>query len=274
MLNSTFSSHMGRGLDRRNFIRWATTGCGILSLPHVLRLQAEASISTRAKQRSLILLWQDGGPSHFETFDPKPHAPVEFRGELGAIQTTLPGIQFCEVLPRLAHLAHRFSVIRSLSQSSSDHVVGSHNVLTGWESETENSKSRYPDLASVISRKRTEEAAGGAVLGESTDPRLAMGLKKTSGNRATSAARLQLPRYVDISSGLHRGGPAFLGPIHAPFAVAGDPSKANFLVQNLQMTGSPEQLEARLKNASGFRSVRSKWHRSGSRESCRTDAGG
>ena len=247
MLNSTFSSHMGRGLDRRNFIRWATTGCGILSLPHVLRLQAEASISTRAKQRSLILLWQDGGPSHFETFDPKPHAPVEFRGELGAIQTTLPGIQFCEVLPRLAHLAHRFSVIRSLSQSSSDHVVGSHNVLTGWESETENSKSRYPDLASVISRKRTEEAAGGAVLGESTDPRLAMGLKKTSGNRATSAARLQLPRYVDISSGLHRGGPAFLGPIHAPFAVAGDPSKANFLVQNLQMTGSPEQLEARLR---------------------------
>lgn len=85
---------------------------------------------------------------------------------------------------------HRFSVIRSLSQSSSDHVVGSHNVLTGWESETENSKSRYPDLASVISRKRTEEAAGGAVLGESTDPRLAMGLKKPAGT-----LRLVRPTY-------------------------------------------------------------------------------
>ncbi len=139
-------------------------------------------------------------------FDPKPEAPIEFRGELRAIQTTLPGIQFCEVLPRLAHLTNRFNVIRSLHQPSSDHVVGSHNVLTGWDDETENSKSRYPDLASVISRKRSEEAEGGEQIGESTDPRLAMGLKRTGAKRDADTARHELPRYVDISSGLHRGG--------------------------------------------------------------------
>lgn len=233
--------------SRRAFVRQAMAGTGILSLPHVMQLRAEAGISPEARKRSLILLWQDGGPSHFETFDPKPRAPVEFRGELRSIQTTLPDIEFCEVLPRLAHMAHRFSVIRSLHQSSSDHVVGSHNVLTGWDDETDGSKSRYPDLASVISRKRAEEAQGSLQIGESTDPRLAMGLKTSGARRDAGSARQELPRYVDISSGLHRGGPAFLGPIHAPFAVAGDPSKPDFVVQNLQMKGSPSQLDARLR---------------------------
>ncbi len=247
MLINIRRSLLGQDLSRRAFVRQVITGVGILSLPNLLRLRAEAALPSSARKRSLILLWQDGGPSHFETFDPKPAAPVEFRGELGAIQTTLPGIQFCEVLPRLAHLAHRFSVIRSLHQPSSDHVVGSHNVLTGWDGETEGSKSRYPDLASVISRKRAEEAEGGTQIGESTDPRLAMGLKKSGAKRDASMTRQELPRYVDISSGLHRGGPSFLGPIHAPFAVAGDPSKSDFVVQNLQMSGSPQQLEARLR---------------------------
>ena len=247
MPSNTTRAMLAHDLSRRAFIRHALAGVGLLSLPHFLRLRAEAALSPGARKRSLILLWQDGGPSHFETFDPKPEAPVEFRGELAAIQTTLPGIEFCEVLPRLAHLAHRFSVIRSLHQPSSDHVVGSHNVLTGWDGETEGSKSRYPDLASVISRKRAEEAEGSAQIGESTDPRLAMGLKNSGTKRDPGMARQELPRYVDISSGLHRGGPAFLGPIHAPFAVAGDPSKSDFIVQNLQMKGSPTQLEARLK---------------------------
>ncbi len=247
MPSTTTRSLLGHDLSRRAFVRQAMAGVGILSMPNVLRLRAEAPLAAGARKRSLIVLWQDGGPSHFETFDPKPQAPIEFRGELGAIQTTLPGIQFCEVLPRLAHRAHRFSVIRSLHQPSSDHVVGSHNVLTGWDGETEGSKSRYPDFAAIINRKRTEESEGGAQIGESTDPRLALGLKKTGAKREAGTSRQELPRYVDISSGLHRGGPAFLGPIHAPFAVAGDPSKPDFVVQNLRMKGSPTQLDARLR---------------------------
>ena len=138
---------LDRDLSRRAFVRSSMWGAGLLSLPHVLQCQAHAATARPAKRRSLILRWQDGGPSHFETFDPKPHAPSEYRGELGAIPTSIPGIAYCEVLPRLAKLAHRTSVIRSLHQPSSDHVVGSHNVLTGWNGETEGSRSRYPDLA-------------------------------------------------------------------------------------------------------------------------------
>src|SRR3990172_10215234 len=146
---------LGRDLSRRAFLRSALLGTGVLSLPQVLQWQAQAASTPSPKKRALILLWQDGGPSHFETFDPKQDPPSEFRGELGAIPTPLPGVAYCEVLPRLAQLAHRTCVIRSLHQPSSDHVVGSHNVLTGWNGETEGSKSRYPDLGAVISRMRS-----------------------------------------------------------------------------------------------------------------------
>ena len=115
---------LGRDLSRRAVLQSALASVGILGSPALLTGKASAA-SSRSKKRSLILLWQDGGPSHFETFDPKPYAPSEFRGELDAISTAIPGIEFCCVLPRLAQLADRMSVIRSLHQPSSDHVVGS-----------------------------------------------------------------------------------------------------------------------------------------------------
>ena len=82
MSTTVTHSFLGHDLSRRTFVRRAIAGAGILSLPDVLQLRAEASLGPGEKKRSLILLWQDGGPSHFETFDPKPEAPVEFRGEL------------------------------------------------------------------------------------------------------------------------------------------------------------------------------------------------
>ncbi len=127
--------------------------------------------------------------SHFETFDPKPDAPSECRGELGAISTALSGIAYCEVLPRLAALADRTCVIRSLHQPSSDHVVGSHNVLIGWYGETEGNKSRHPDLASVISRMRSGEEAAEILIGASTDPRLAHGMRKTGASASHQPLR-------------------------------------------------------------------------------------
>ncbi len=224
---------LDRNLDRRAFLRSALMSTGLLSLPQVLQWQAHAAPTQGAKKRSLILLWQDGGPSHFETFDPKPDAPGEYRGELGAIGTALPGVSYCEVLPRLARLAHRTSVIRSLHQPSSDHVVGSHNVLTGWDGETEGSKSRYPDVGAVISRMRSGTEEAEVSIGVSTDPRLAKGMRGAGGRSAASADGHALPQYIDIGAGLHRGGPAFLGPIAGPFQVAGDPSKPGFVIQNL-----------------------------------------
>ena len=98
------SGLLGSDLSRRTFLRSSLLGTGLLGLPQMTQWQTQAAMSSVAKKRSLILLWQDGGPSHFETFDPKPNAPSEYRGELDAIPTSLPGISYCEVLPRLAKL--------------------------------------------------------------------------------------------------------------------------------------------------------------------------
>ncbi|RPI89268.1 MAG: DUF1501 domain-containing protein, partial [Planctomycetaceae bacterium] len=242
MWNLLNRSLLGRDLSRRGFLRAALTGGGILSLPQLMHWQAQAA--SNGKKRSLILLWQDGGPTHFETFDPKPDAPSEYRGELNAIPTTLPGIAYCEVLPRLARLAHRTSIIRSLHQPSSDHVVGSHNVLTGWNDQTFLGKSRYPDLGSVISRMRSGAEEAEITIGASTDPRLARGMKGSQ--RATKPDRDALPQYIDIGGGLHRGGPSFLGPVHSAFQVAGDPSKPGFVVQNMQSGGAAGKFQSRV----------------------------
>jgi hypothetical protein len=235
-------SLLGRDLSRRGLFRAAMTGAGILCLPNLMGLQAQAALTS--KKRSLILLWQDGGPSHFETFDPKPEAPVEYRGELSAIPTTLPGVAYCEVLPRLARLAHRTSIIRSLHQPSSDHVVGSHNVLTGWNDQTFLGKSRYPDVGSVISWMRSGSEDPEISIGANTDPRLAKGMK--GGRRAAKSDGNVLPQYIDIGGGLHRGGPSFLGPVHSAFQVAGDPSKPGFVVQNVQSGGATGKLQSRV----------------------------
>jgi len=208
-------------------------------------LQAQSASTASRKKRSLILLWQDGGPSHIETFDPKPDAPREYRGELEAIRTSLPGVAYCEVLPRLAALADRTSVIRSLHQPSSDHVVGSHNVLTGWYDQTNGVRSRYPDVASVISRMRSHAAEVGIAIGASTDPRLAQGMRGNTASKEPLDHSGNLPRYIDIGLGLHRGGPAFLGPVDGPFQVAGDPAKPGFTIQNLEPTLSTQRLASR-----------------------------
>jgi hypothetical protein len=230
--------------NRRSMMQSALLGLGALGLPQLLQQQVLA-LSGAKKKRSLIVLWQDGGPSHFETFDPKPDAPSEYRGELGAIPTTLPGMAYCEVLPRLAQLAHLTCVVRSLYQPSSDHVVGSHNVLTGWNDETEGGKSRYPDFGAVLSRMWSGVEDAEIAIGASTDPRLAKGMRAPGGSRTPLHDRNALPRYIDLGSGLHRGGPAFLGPIDGPFQVAGDPSKPGFVIQNLQSVSDLQRLRAR-----------------------------
>lgn len=237
------SGLLDRDLSRRAWLR-SITGTGVLSWPLLQAARAGGETSPGTRHRSLILLWQDGGPSPFETFDPKPDAPAEYRGELAAIGTRLPGVAYCEILPRLAQLADRTTIIRSLHQPSSDHVVGSHNVLTGWYDQTSNGRSRYPDLASVINHLRGIELEPGISLGASTDPRIARGMRR-GGTPSGKNRGQSLPPYIDLGSGLHRGGPAFLGPMHGPFQVAGDPSKPGFTIQNLDNTTDRERFSTR-----------------------------
>jgi hypothetical protein len=181
-------------------------GWGALALPHVLRLRAEGATSVREKT-SLILLWQDGGPSHFETFDPKPDAPSEIRGELSSIATSLPGVRFCEILPRLAGLAHKFSVIRSLHQPSSNHVSATRVFITGHPTTLETGVPKNPDLGSVIHRVRSSRLS-------------------------------RVPHYVALkdayAAGLHRGGTAYLGSATGPFIAEPDPQGNEYRVSDLQ----------------------------------------
>ena len=100
--------------NRRGFLGRVLSGIGAFNFPNILRLRAEAAATQSSHHTSLIVLWQDGDPIHFETFDPTAEAPAEIRGDLGAISTRHAGIQFCEVLPRLAGLAEPFTIIRSL----------------------------------------------------------------------------------------------------------------------------------------------------------------
>ena len=110
------SSRTCEGVSRRSFLKLGALGLGGLALPDLLRLRAQAGAEGRAtSDTAVILLWMDGGPSQFETYDPKPDAPVEYRGPYQTIQTNVTGINLCETLAMHAQIADKFAVVRSLA---------------------------------------------------------------------------------------------------------------------------------------------------------------
>src|SRR5438046_3768223 len=108
----------GNGLTRRELLRVGSVGLLGLSLPSISRSASAMQPAVRTpgfgRAQSLIFLYLQGSPSHIDTWDPKPDAAVEYRGEFSPIATTAPGMMLSEVLPRLSHQAHRFTLIRSL----------------------------------------------------------------------------------------------------------------------------------------------------------------
>src|SRR5262249_54553439 len=122
-------------LPRRAFLRTGLTGLTSLGLADLLRLQARSGGTSPVNGQSMIVVWLWGGPSHLETFDPKPEAPAEYRGAQGAIATNVPGIQITERLPLLAKIADKLCLIRSVAHDSPGHVNGTHTVLTGYTGE-------------------------------------------------------------------------------------------------------------------------------------------
>src|SRR5262245_24432323 len=118
---------------RRCFLKVGGLGLAGLGLPQLLRAEMEARVPKKAMARSVILLFQFGGPSHLDTFDPKPQAPSEIRGDFKVISTRVPGVQVTEHLPRLAALADHYSLVRSVHHKSSSHNPGAYYSLTGRE---------------------------------------------------------------------------------------------------------------------------------------------
>src|ERR1700704_2448355 len=113
----SFRTRVCQGMSRRTFLR-----AGLLA-PLALGLAKSTASAADRKVKSVLLLWLWGGPSHLDTFDPKPNAPVEFRGPFSPIATKVTGLRISELFPKLAQQADRFTLIRSLHTGSNDHGV-------------------------------------------------------------------------------------------------------------------------------------------------------
>ena len=96
--------------SRRWFLQTGLAGMAGLSLPELLRCRAQAAPQAKPSRKAVILFWLSGGPSHLDTWDPKPHAPVEVRGPFESIGTKVPGVRFCEHLPLQARIMDRLAV--------------------------------------------------------------------------------------------------------------------------------------------------------------------
>jgi hypothetical protein len=197
-----------RTISRRDCLQ---LGLGALlggGLVDALRLRATASTSdVKATAKSCILIWMDGGPTHYETFDPKPAAPKEIRGQFGTIRTRTPGVQFSEHLTRLASISDRLAVVRSIRHDQGNHGAGNHYMMTGAPPRIPVGcgafVSFHPSLGSTVAAEK------GAPEG--------------------------LPAYFSMPSMSRSGGPNFLGARFAPFVVSDNPNLADFRVRDVAL---------------------------------------
>jgi hypothetical protein len=213
-----------QALSRRSFLQIGAST--VLGLSLADRLKAGSTLGS-AKQ--VVLLWLWGGPSHLDTFDPKPNAPLEYRGPFSTIPTKVPGLRFCELFPKLAGLTDQMALIRSLHTQSNDHGIAGTIGLTG-------------------------SAAGGTGLDGKPlpgSPRPATGSVVARARKG--AADSQLPPFLVIGGKLHQGkkpiigeGGGPLGAIYDPFRLEYDPvngTKAPALQLPTELT--PERLDER-----------------------------
>lgn len=158
-INHGGNSRNCQGLSRRTALKAGFLGIAGLSLPDWLRLRAAGAVSS--EEKSVILLWLDGGPSQLETYDPKPDAPAEYRGPFETIKTRVPGIHLCELVPQHARRADKLAFVRSLSHGTGDHFAGAHWMITGrFGSTAANLPQKYPSVGSYISRVRGPNRPG------------------------------------------------------------------------------------------------------------------
>ncbi|GAB4135816.1 MAG: DUF1501 domain-containing protein [Planctomycetaceae bacterium] len=161
----------------------------------------------KATAKSCILIWLDGGPTHYETFDPKPDAPKEIRGEFSPIRTNLPGVFYSQYLKRLAAAADKHSIVRSIRHNQGNHGAGNHYMMTGAPPRIPVGcgafVSFHPSLGSVAAKE----------------------LGKDNG----------LPAYFSMPRMSRSGGPNFLGAKYAPFVVPDDPNSSGFRVRDVAL---------------------------------------
>jgi hypothetical protein len=197
------------GFSRRESLQLGLGGLLAGGLVGALEAQAHASESSEIVRQAdaCILIWMDGGPSHYETFDPKPEAPVEIRGEFGQIATKIPGVYFSEPMKRLASIADRLAVIRSIRHDQGNHGAGNHYMMTG-------APPRIPvGCGAFVS---FHPSLGSAVAHEMGAPH-------------------GMPAYFSMPEMSRSGGPNFLGQKYAPFVVSDDPNRDGFRVRDVAL---------------------------------------
>jgi hypothetical protein len=165
------------------------------------------------------VVWLQGGASHLETYDPKPRAPAEIRGPYKAIATRVPGMQICELLPRHAQVADKFTLLRSLVHTGFCHQQGNQQLFTGHPVQILKLKPDDPDLFAITQHLR-------------------------------SPSSTTLPGHVGVNP-IPYLGPAYLGPTYEPFAVYGDPNWPDFEVPNIALRNPAER--GRLNGRMGLR---------------------
>lgn len=198
--------------SRRGFLQVGfAAGLG-LSLPELLKVEAKGAAkfydTKQGVAQSLIHIFLPGGIAQQESWDPKPYAPVEYRGPYGAIDTNVPGLQFSEHFKQLAKVADKMTVIRSMTHGEAAHERGTHNMFTGYRP---NPALAFPSFGAVVSHE----------LG----------------------SRKNLPPYVCIP-GLPNefAGSGYLSSMYGPFSVGGDPAQdKGFVVRDLSLPAGVDE---------------------------------
>ncbi len=194
------------GMTRRDCLQFGLSVLAGSGLVDMLRLQARASTPTK-RATNCILIWMDGGPTHFETFDPKPDAPAEIRGEFSPIKTRIPGVYFSQHMTRLAGIADKLAIVRSVCHNQGNHGAGNHYMMTGSPPRIPVGcgafVSFHPSMGSVAAYERSAPEG--------------------------------LPAYFSMPQMSRSGGPNFLGAKFAPFVVGNDPNKEDFRVRDVAL---------------------------------------
>ena len=141
------------GVSRRDFLRIGSLGLASLALPQLFAAQAAAGTSHFVKDKSVVLLFLQGGPTHIETFDPKMTAPQEYRAMFGEVATNLPGVTFGSHFPRLASMADRLAVVRSYGHGIGNHQTAAEHVSAGGNSLKATMGSLYASIAGATNER-------------------------------------------------------------------------------------------------------------------------
>jgi hypothetical protein len=188
-------------LGRREFLKvGALSALGLSMTEYFAMGSASAKGLDSGKANSAVLIWLGGGPSHLDTFDLKPNAPVEIRGSFKPIKTSASGIEICEHLPQIAKVMNQCAIIRSMTSPEGAHERGTHYMMTGFQP--------LPGFG---------VPSYGSVVSSQLDP---LG---------------SLPPYIAIPQPVMYGGAGFLGAALDPFAPGGDPNNGGFRVRDLDL---------------------------------------